>query len=819
MAELYRYAAFISYSSKDVAFANRLHRAMEGFNIPTLLGEFDIIGGGEKRYRNRIAPVFKDREELPSGPLGELLEAALRASSALVVVCSQNAAASEWVEKEIRFFESLGRRDRIFAIIAKDTQATSGTDELEATCFPPAMRHAARRLAGDANALDVVCGDARNGKDGFRNAWLKIVAGIIGVNVGVLVDRDRKRRRSRRRRIAAGVMALVLSALGAATWVDTQAWRTRLSTVAENIASQGDPMIAASFALGGEPPIGALIAARSDRADAVLARVGSVRMGLDLGRPGQTEIGGGFLLSDNGAVVVVKNENLTITYYDIVHGTSRTLGDFGIPASFQLSSDGGKLLVGSPDTASRSAALQWRLIDLAHDAATLELGSLDVMNGPQLAKSGTALAMKRLDGTGIYYDLSRNEEAHDLGKVRELLLSENGARLVKVGQDGTATAYDLGQQTLRDLGHFDERVRLVLSKNGAGLLVLDASGSKPMISDTFQDAVATYYNLATGAPGRPLGQLGNNYQLSANGRGLLVTQANGAASYLDLSAAGTVQDLGRLKNSAMSDNGAIVVTQDESGVGTYYNFAQADLPVTLGDLGKLRSFVLSADGTVLATRSLDGKAVAYNLAAGTTRELGDVGEHPASYGMGFVLSANGAALLAESFYDHVTRYFDLVHETPVRELGQLNFSALSTNGEALVTLNMDGNALYYDLTADAPSQLHGAALAADVCRMSGDAIRPFPLLMRDPARSGDRQTTEAQTLFATLRGRPWHPCDWRGLLSGAEGFAQFRRFIEIRYFGAPDYLCEERTASGQRDAVSIARCARLRGASAATTPK
>src|SRR5580704_2600892 len=113
MAELYRYAAFISYSSKDNAFARRLHRALEGFNIPTQLGKFDVVGGAEKKYRNRVAPVFKDREELPSGPLGELLSAALKSSSSLVVVCSVNSASSEWVEKEIRFFEGLDRKARI----------------------------------------------------------------------------------------------------------------------------------------------------------------------------------------------------------------------------------------------------------------------------------------------------------------------------------------------------------------------------------------------------------------------------------------------------------------------------------------------------------------------------------------------------------------------------------------------------------------------------------------------------------------------------------------------------------------------------------
>jgi hypothetical protein len=56
MAELYRYAAFINYSSK-AAFPRRLHWIPEEFNIPAELGRFDIVGGGKKKYLNRVTPV------------------------------------------------------------------------------------------------------------------------------------------------------------------------------------------------------------------------------------------------------------------------------------------------------------------------------------------------------------------------------------------------------------------------------------------------------------------------------------------------------------------------------------------------------------------------------------------------------------------------------------------------------------------------------------------------------------------------------------------------------------------------------------------
>lgn len=208
MAELYRYAAFISYSSKDAKFAQRLHRALESYGIPSSLGKFDLIGGGGKQ--NRIYPVFRDREELSAGHLGDQIEGNLKASAALIVVCSPNSAASPWVQKEIEFFAAQGRHAKIFAIIPDTAPLTAeGGADATQSCFPPAFRGDA--LAGDK--LEPLAADARRGKDGFRNAWLKIVAGMVGVTPGQIIDRDRSRRRERALG-AAVIFAIALLSLG-----------------------------------------------------------------------------------------------------------------------------------------------------------------------------------------------------------------------------------------------------------------------------------------------------------------------------------------------------------------------------------------------------------------------------------------------------------------------------------------------------------------------------------------------------------------------------------------------------------------------------
>jgi len=219
----FRYAAFLSYSSSDSVFARRLHRALERYRIPSSLGQFQFTESGPK---NRVYPVFLDREELPSGELREELKDALRKSSALVVVCSPAAAKSAWVNREIETFLELGRRERIFGVVAPDAPLTAknGSDAIELS-FPPAFRGAAHHAE-----FTPIVGDARPGKDGVRRAWLKVVAGIADSNLGALQDRDAARRVRRAAGISATVFAIILVFVALAAGYAIQnvtAWASR----------------------------------------------------------------------------------------------------------------------------------------------------------------------------------------------------------------------------------------------------------------------------------------------------------------------------------------------------------------------------------------------------------------------------------------------------------------------------------------------------------------------------------------------------------------------------------------------------------------
>ena len=161
----------------------------------------------------RLFPIFRDREELRvSADLGTNINDALRQSRYLIVICSPHAAQSRWVGQEIIEFKKLEREDRILAlIVAGEPNASEGTSGFapEDECFPKPMRY---QLAanGDLSSqpAEPLAADAREDKDGKKNAKLKLLAGLLGITYDDLRRRDHERRLRRAR--AVGTVALIL---------------------------------------------------------------------------------------------------------------------------------------------------------------------------------------------------------------------------------------------------------------------------------------------------------------------------------------------------------------------------------------------------------------------------------------------------------------------------------------------------------------------------------------------------------------------------------------------------------------------------------
>ncbi|MFP6855207.1 MAG: toll/interleukin-1 receptor domain-containing protein [Opitutales bacterium] len=220
--ENYKYRAFISYSHKDEKWGKWLHRKLESFRIPSqLIGKQAKHGSIPKR----LFPVFRDRDELPSSSrLGEAIREALEQSLHLIVICSPDAAKSEWVNQEIKDFKTMGRERRILYFIvsgepyAADRPGTNGEE-----CFPEAAKYSVGTDGFYTNArAEPIAADAREVGDGQRNAFLKIVAGMLGVGLDDLKRRALQQRHRKLGLIAAASTMAALATIALAAYAFIQ---------------------------------------------------------------------------------------------------------------------------------------------------------------------------------------------------------------------------------------------------------------------------------------------------------------------------------------------------------------------------------------------------------------------------------------------------------------------------------------------------------------------------------------------------------------------------------------------------------------------
>lgn len=209
-ARSFRYCAFLSYGHRDADMARWLHESLEQYRVPkSLVGRVTDNGP----IPARLTPIFRDRHELAAaGDLAREIELALADSRFLVVLCSPAAAQSRWTGAEIDRFKKLRPDGCVLAAIIDGEPFASEIPGREAEeCFPAALRHKYdKRGRPTRQRAEPIAADLREGGDGRRLGFLKIVAGMLGVGLDDLVQRDAVRRQKRLRLIAAASVAGML---------------------------------------------------------------------------------------------------------------------------------------------------------------------------------------------------------------------------------------------------------------------------------------------------------------------------------------------------------------------------------------------------------------------------------------------------------------------------------------------------------------------------------------------------------------------------------------------------------------------------------
>ena len=171
------YFAFISYKSEDVEWAIWLQHELEHYHLPASFN-------GRSDVRQDLRPVFRDINELSAGNLPKQIKQALEHSQNLIVICSPQAAKSTWVNQEVESFITSGRVDRIFPFIVEGSSPSE--------FFPPALLGLPKdeeRLGGDV------------GKNGRDVAFVKIVAGMLGVSFDALWNRYEREKEEEERKL------------------------------------------------------------------------------------------------------------------------------------------------------------------------------------------------------------------------------------------------------------------------------------------------------------------------------------------------------------------------------------------------------------------------------------------------------------------------------------------------------------------------------------------------------------------------------------------------------------------------------------------
>ena len=193
------FSAFVSYSHADKAAAQKLHRKLEGYRLPKhvaaqLAGRDQGNGeAAEGKADGRLGQIFRDREDLPAAQdLSQSVKEALTGSGALVVLCSPAAKASPWVSREIELFRELHPKRPVLAALIEGEPADA---------FPEPLLQGGEPLAADL----------RKEGDGPRLGFLKVVAGIAGVPLDALVQRDAQRRLRRVTMITGGAVLAMLA--------------------------------------------------------------------------------------------------------------------------------------------------------------------------------------------------------------------------------------------------------------------------------------------------------------------------------------------------------------------------------------------------------------------------------------------------------------------------------------------------------------------------------------------------------------------------------------------------------------------------------
>lgn len=219
-AKQFRYYAFISYSRKNSKAAAYLHKQMEHFRIPVKYVAEENRPKGQKFLR----PIFRDRRDLEAGEgnFTSHIKTALGESRYLIVLCSQEAAASIWVNEEIKHFLATHNND-YNTIVPVILNGEPGSKE-ESECLPEALQLEEITIR---NLPSMIPDEGDEEKTGWENGVIQAMSYMLKINREKIKESvDAEKVHQAKIYAAIGVVTTVIFAL-LTTWAIHAEWQAK----------------------------------------------------------------------------------------------------------------------------------------------------------------------------------------------------------------------------------------------------------------------------------------------------------------------------------------------------------------------------------------------------------------------------------------------------------------------------------------------------------------------------------------------------------------------------------------------------------------
>ena len=788
----YRYDAFISYSRRDKAFAKALETALENFRPPK---------GLPVRMQN--LDIFRDESDLTGTAYHESIELHLQQSAKLILICSPDAARSEYVADEIRRFvgSDASRGHQIIPILYRGIPNNeAGPQQEEQKAFPAVLYEYLEMPLG-INYLEFDPAKHKLNRAAYLNSWYALLANICDVSRGEIEERER-RRQARRRKLQVGIVGAVFAALSTALIVTLI---SRQQAVREqHLAESGQLSANAINVLADDPQLGLLLgfeaAMRSYSANkSVSVEVQDALHRALLSSHEQLRIsansGGvhGVAFSPARRVIATAGAE-GVQFWDAVTGSLLPMRIDGIDSvlSLAFSPDGSQLA-----TAGRDGAVRLWNATTGREQRTLR-GHLGPVWSVVFTLDGSGLATASADGTARMWDTTSGREMHTFttahpGALFAVAVSHDGKLLATGGADQSIRIWDVvSGRLLHELADDGKVHGVAFSPDGASLATVNLSAITVKIWDVvsgrqlraFGDHTSSVFAVAYSPDGSKLitASIDKTARLwdSATGKELFVFRGH----------------TGLVTCVAFSDDGEQIVTGAEDGTARSWKVREPyEFPSLVGHTSAVNQVAFSPDGTRVATGSDDGTARIW--LATTGRELHDLSLDSNVNAVAF--SPDGKRLVAAAS-DGTSKVFDAASGIELFPLtghgAEVKSVAYSGDGRRIVTGSSDGTAKIWEAASGKKlATIVYSSGKIDAVDLNRNATRAAIGVYADEGTGGDgAQIWDVQAIQA---GHPLSKLDADYVWVNQVRFSPDGKRL-VTTGSTPPYLVKEwDTASGQ----------------------